>query len=639
MKKKLCYAVGLVLIAAVSCKRDDYWNRSTEVQRGSISGTLTNVDDNTAFKGVKILFERQTQASGERTFVDTVATDEKGQFKYEVPYPNKVKVSVRDTGRYQLDEAFVEVQEQRDYPVTLKSFPRFGESTIQVDLKDKENGKLLEDVRISLWVKGTQQESYSLAETGETDEKGAVYFKKVAFPVLYKVRIEENKNLFDPDSIEGSLKTKAPIALVLKTKQRFGTGDLRLQAINYFSNQPSSNERVQIQYRSVKDTAFSTPKDYILDQEGRLEIKNVIYPGQVRISSAAGVEYPFNALTLEVIEQLIAEPIRFSVFDSFPKFADKTPSANINENTLEVFYEGDRIRTMELDSKSNIYAVTENGDMVKISPDGVRTVITSGLQAPWGIAIKDDHTLFVAENTGGHTIKKITIDPVSGQAIATLFAGQQGVAGTADGDLSVAQFNRPGDLVYDKSRNCLWVGEWTNNRIRKIDLGTNKVSTFKSGIGYYFGVSLTADSKYLYLASHTSNGGIYKYDIDQDKLYVVKTGLGSTRHVVVTPNNKVYFTTNKNGALRMFTTESPIEAAGSGTSNTGGEVATVAGGDLIGSTQTSPALGYKGPANRAIFSNIDGNPSGLIYDAFKGRLYVASPADNKLYFIKLSSTY
>lgn len=94
MKRKLLFTASLVFMAIVACKRDDYWNQTTVVQRGSISGTLSNTDDNTPLKGVKILFERQTKSNGEQTFVDTVSTDEKGLFNYDVPYPNKVKVSI-----------------------------------------------------------------------------------------------------------------------------------------------------------------------------------------------------------------------------------------------------------------------------------------------------------------------------------------------------------------------------------------------------------------------------------------------------------------------------------------------------------------------------------------------------------------
>ncbi len=639
MKRKLIYTTCLAFVAIFACKRDDYWNQNTDVQHGSISGTLTNTDDNTALKGIKILFERQTKVNGERTFIDTVSTDEKGLFRYEVPYPNKVKVSVRDTGRYNLDETFVELTEKKDYPIELKSFPRFGESSIHVDLRDMDKGQPLEDVNISLLVKESQQESYSLVETIKTDEHGIVDFKKVAFPVRYKVRIQENKNLFEPDSLEGRLLTKDVLNVTLKSKQYFGKGALRLQSTNYFTGKLSSNEHVLIEYKSIKDAEFSAPVNYTLDNEGRLEIKDVIYPGEIKISSPKEAGFPFSTVTLDVTEKSIANPILFTVFDLIPRYGNKTPSANINENTLEVFFEGDRIRTMELDSKSNIYAVTEAGELIKITRYGVRSLIASGFKTPWGIAIKDDQTLFVSENTDGHTIQKVSIDPVSGKATVTLLAGEQGKSGTADGDLLVARFNRPGDLVYDKSRNCLWVGEWSNMRIRKVDLATNKVSTFKSDIGYYFGVSLSDDAKYLYLASHTSNAGIYKYDIDNDKLYMVRSGLGSTRHVAVAPNGAVYFTTNKSGIVRMITTETLVEATGSGISNSDGTVSTVAGGALLGSDDKSPALGYKGPANVPIFKNVDGSPAGVVYDAFMGRLYIASPGDGKLYFVKLTSSY
>ena len=83
--------------------------------------------------------------------------------------------------------------------------------------------------------------------------------------------------------------------------------------------------------------------------------------------------------------------------------------------------------------------------------------------------------LFVADSRN-HAIRKIT--PVG---VVTTFAGQLGVAGSADGTGIRAQFNSPFGLAFDAAGN-LYVSDTGNGTIRKITPAA-KVSTFAGVAG------------------------------------------------------------------------------------------------------------------------------------------------------------
>lgn len=100
---------------------------------------------------------------------------------------------------------------------------------------------------------------------------------------------------------------------------------------------------------------------------------------------------------------------------------------------------------------------------------------------PYGVAADAAGNVYVAD-TINHIIRKIVVS----SATVTTLAGAAGIAGFADGVGSAARFNGPSKLAAD-GQGSLYVADWSNAAIRKIDLASGAVTTVV-GVGQQVGV-------------------------------------------------------------------------------------------------------------------------------------------------------
>ncbi|OOG15686.1 hypothetical protein BWD42_24360 [Sphingobacterium sp. CZ-UAM] len=628
MKRKLVYTLGLAFLAVAACKRDDYWNQTTVVPRGSISGTLTNTDDNTALKGVKILFERQTKANGEQTFVDTVPTDDKGQFKYAVPYPNKVKVSIRDTGRYQLNETFVELSEQKDYPIALKSFPRFGVSQINVQVLS-EDKQPYEGIRIGLYERETSTESYSAVDTLVSDAQGKVSFTGRAFPVRYKVKITEPDIAYSPDSVEGALLTKTAIELSLTTRSLFGKGNLKLMSKQIFSNRVIKNEKLQYRYKSVLDSKFSAWEEGEFGADGQLTLVNKVYPGEVEIKYSANskVRFEVQNSTMTLSELNTTTPFPVLIKDLEPRYKEpvltnlkvstlvlnnglkvKGPFAITMDNSHNLYIaDGYKNQLFMVDAQANASVIAGNGTAGSV--DGAGTA--AAFNGMWGVAVDSSGVIYTtdaANVAGAHRIRKIVKAPNGDYTVSTI-AGT-GTAGAADGAGSAATFTRPSGIIFDKARKCLYVSEWGAGRVRKIDLSTtaNTVSTLAvpAGASNLFTMTLTPDAEDMYVSSNNNNN-IFKYNFTSGTIVPYQNSGVNNRGLFATAGDKLLATSGNNNLIFYYDLKT----------NTMTELSTrVSSGDETGKVIENVPI--KDEAARFF------QPFGIYYDVWTGNWYVAN---------------
>ena len=123
---------------------------------------------------------------------------------------------------------------------------------------------------------------------------------------------------------------------------------------------------------------------------------------------------------------------------------------------------------------------------------------------PLGIAIKDPHTIYIADSKN-HAIRMI-----SGGVVSTLAGAPESVnpeSGYVDGTLSAARFNLPTYIAYNSATGILVVADSLNHCIRKI---YNSQVTTIGGIGntagYRDGLSSGSLFRYPYgVAFHGDN--------------------------------------------------------------------------------------------------------------------------------------
>lgn len=630
--KKICYylmgCIGILFIGA--CAKDALWNEDSEIpdsKKGTIIGQLINDDNDQPLKGVKILLERQIQADGTNTYVDTVSTDGEGKFSYQTPFPNKVRLVVRDTGRYMADTTYVEVLENRNYDVSMNSHPRFGVSQINVQVVD-ENQQPYQGIRIGLYERENSTESYSAVDTLVSDAQGRVSFTDRAFPVRYQVKIVEPDIVYELDSLEGALLTKDPVNLTLITRAMYGTGDLQIVSRNWLSDRVVKNEKFQYRYKSVMDESFSAWEDGEFGADGRSTLMNKVYPGdlEIRYSTNSTVRFEVQNTTITLSEPNLATPFAVVIKDLEPRY--KVPVlTNLKVSTLVlnngISVKGPFAITKDKDHnlyiadgyKNQLFMVDTEGNASVIAgtgaagtADGAGTAST--FNGMWGVAVDSSGTIYTtdaANVSGAHRIRKI-VKNTNGTYTVSTIAGT-GTAGAAEGAGTSATFNRPSGIVFDKTRNCLYISEWAGNKIRKIDLSTtaNTVSTLTTpGGGNLFTMALSPDHQDMYMSSN-NNANIFKYNFASN---------------TVGP----YQSTGKNNRGLFVAGDKLLATAGNQHQIFYYDLATNQRTDLTGTAagDTEGVIITGVPIQQAQFNQ----PFGIYYDVWTGDWYVSNNTNN-----------
>jgi DNA-binding beta-propeller fold protein YncE len=121
------------------------------------------------------------------------------------------------------------------------------------------------------------------------------------------------------------------------------------------------------------------------------------------------------------------------------------------------------------------------------SADGVGTA--AAFNYPTGLAVNAAGTTVFVADYSNHTIRRLD---VATRTVITL-AGMAGAYGLADGVGSAARFNGPYGITTDTAGTVLYVGEPYNSAIRKIEVATGLVTTLVSGaLGGVSGVAADA---------------------------------------------------------------------------------------------------------------------------------------------------
>jgi sugar lactone lactonase YvrE len=176
----------------------------------------------------------------------------------------------------------------------------------------------------------------------------------------------------------------------------------------------------------------------------------------------------------------------------------------------------------------NISALAGNASFGTSGDGGNASSAT--LKEPRGVAVDASGNVYLADQEA-HTIRR-----VNAQGGISLFAGTgtKGFAGD-NGVVTGARFNNPTGLAIDATRNILYVADTGNQRIRRIDLTNNTITTF-AGTGL---AGLNADG----VATNTQLNSPGAVAVDgAGAVYIADTG--NNRIVRVSNNNATTFAGN-----------------------------------------------------------------------------------------------
>lgn len=531
---KATLLTGLVSLLVFACSKKDIWNDESNSaippeKMGTIVGALVNDDDNQPLKGVKILFERQTSANGARSFVDTVATDADGKFSYQIPFPNKVKLSVRDIGRYIEEEVFVEVLEHREYNVTMASRPRYGVTEIKTVVKSSEDDTVIPDVNVALLVREDPNESYSLVETLSTDENGEVLFEDIAYPVFYRVIIADKEGDFDryeANYVEGQLERKQVEEVELKTKALFGEKDVHVRVVDRDNPSVSiPNVKVSLAVKKQNEDDYEFVETLGTDAGGNVTFENVSYPVYYRVYIDEDL-FDFDA------DEHLGE-----ITDGLP--LNLSLSTKVNSGYVDVVVKAEEyihdvpLNGIKIGVKYKIRKTGAEFTTEQIFTTSGGQIQVPNVQYPSDVVIRlidDDATYTLAADDAEHTYELLDesmvanipvqhyvyrVPPRLNDGIPAQTSGG-GIGATYFASTAVlplpgiaAPTGRARFLVADKYGNLFFTEDMGLNRIIRVDKNGN-AHVFASNLGRSIGIALNGDINTLYVAETGGQHGIRK---------------------------------------------------------------------------------------------------------------------------------
>jgi len=128
-------------------------------------------------------------------------------------------------------------------------------------------------------------------------------------------------------------------------------------------------------------------------------------------------------------------------------------------------------RIRKVDATTGIISTVAGNGIDGFSGDGGLATQAS-LDRPFGVAVDSSGTLFIAD-TDNHRVRKV--DATTG--IISTVAGDGTFGFSGDGSpATLARLNSPSEVAFDSSGN-LFISDWGNDRIRKVDASTGVIST------------------------------------------------------------------------------------------------------------------------------------------------------------------
>ena len=164
---------------------------------------------------------------------------------------------------------------------------------------------------------------------------------------------------------------------------------------------------------------------------------------------------------------------------------------------------------------NRLYVSDTNNNLIRAvdlsAPENTVSTFAGFISHQFSDMTTDGTNLFLSD-LGSKTIQKFDI----ATGVITTLAGSFGTMGSTDGDNSVAMFNFPMGITTDGTN--LYVTEFSDNTIRRVNIASGEVSTLAGSAGTYGSADgigtaakfnspagITTDGTYLYVADYYNN--------------------------------------------------------------------------------------------------------------------------------------
>ncbi len=277
------------------------------------------------------------------------------------------------------------------------------------------------------------------------------------------------------------------------------------------------------------------------------------------------------------------------------------------------------------DSSGNLLVVDVGArSLRRITPAGVVSTVATIPAAITGLAVGGDGSVYLAEGAS-HVIRRLASD-----GTLSVFAGQPGSPGFADGRGDVARFNGPAGLAFD-SAGRLWVADQGNHTIRRIGTsgdvstaaGLPGISGYADGTAslarFYLPVSVAARSDGTVVVADAGNyllrslapdgtvstlAGVAGYSYNVVDGLGIGARFGSMGHIAIASTGDIFVAEPSSRVVRRVDSTATVTT-------------------IAGMSYVSGATDGIGSAAR--FSNLTGiavDPSGTVFLADQGNFTV-----------------